>query len=46
MEEEHDLHQDLGGAAGHGQHDVVLDAVTEREVAAPGNREVEKEQNW
>ena len=45
MEEQHDLHQDLGGTTGHGQDDVVLDPVSQREVAASCHRKVEQEQN-
>ena len=46
VEEQHDLHQDLHPAGRHGQHDVVLYEVTEREITTSGNRDVKKEQNW
>ena len=45
VKEQHDLHQDLHPAGRHGQHDVVLHEVTEREITTSGNRDVKKEQN-
>ena len=46
MEEQHHLHHHPLPPAGHGQHDVVLDLVSQGEVAADSHREVYEEENW
>ena len=45
VEQQHDLHHHPLPPTGHGQHDVVLHLVSQGEVAAHSDREVNEEEN-